>query len=556
MSFYRKIRIGGIMSKIVLFDKDAQDKIISGVSKLSRIVGVTMGPRGKNVIIGKPVGAPVITKDGVSVARQVILDDPIEELASQLVKEVAGRTAVVAGDGTTTATVLTDEIMSLSREVLKDTNPIDFRDGLNWAKNQIIEILDKNTKYKLSDEDIINIATISTNSDKELGQAIGEAFIWAGKLGTVGAEAYPNVKTQVRKVDGVSLKKGFCSPNFLSKGDTELLLENAYILLVDRKLTHVNDCSHFLNEVAKTNRPLLVLSKGVEKAALDTFIENNKKGFLNVCCVDLPKKLQNGNSMEDLSILTGATVFSDILGTPLSSAALKDLGSAERIVIDRLTTQIFNSEIQEERRTEKLRLYREDSLQPISDQARKEIRDYMSFLSCKAAMITVGYDTELELREKGDRVEDAMHATDAAIEEGILPGGGVSLLRAAKELSESNIPGKYLPAAQVLISACVRPFKQIMSNADLDYNSYLHQIYECKEFYYGYNIISGEIENLVETGVVDPSKVTRTAVSNAVSVSLLLINTNAVLAERKDDPSAWQPQPGWRPPDGTLNHKY
>lgn len=546
------------MSKVIIFDDEAKNKLLSGVNKLAKTVSVTMGPRGKNVIIGKPVGAPVITKDGVSVAREVILDDPIEDLASQLVKEAAGRTATIAGDGTTTATVLTDELMTLSSSLLDSGfNPLNFRDGLEWSKDRVLEILDRNSIKDPSDEDIINISTISTNNDRELGNAIGEAYIWAGKDGTVGAEAFHGVKTSVKKVDGISLKSGYVSRNFLNKkGDTEVMLERCKILIVDRKVTHVNDFINLLNEVHKNNNSLLVISRGLEKEALSTLVENNKRGILNVCAINFPKEFTNDEWINDLSILTSGLIASEKLGNPLSSIGYKDLGTAERVVVGRFLTQIFNSDIDQDRREQKIEMYLRDCDQPIGDSDRLALKDRIAFLSCRAAIVTVGYNTELELREKGDRVEDAMHATYAAVTDGILPGGGTALLRASNEFAMSNIPDKYLPAAQVLIRACMRPFNQILRNGSIESETILKEILDNENFFYGYNVVSERVENLVESGVVDPLKVTKTALSNAVSVALLLTNTAAVMAERKEDPSDWQPPPGWRPPTGTLNHKY
>lgn len=546
------------MSKLMVYDDEARNKLISGVNKLARTVAVTMGPKGKNVMIGKPVGAPVITKDGVSVAREVVLDDPIENLACQLVKEVAGRTAVIAGDGTTTATVLTDEIITKSKEILDNGfNPIDFRDGIEWAKQQVLSIVEENAIKNPSDQDIINIATISTNNDVELGESIGQAYIWAGADGTVGAEAYPGIKTKVTKLDGITLKTGFSTPNFLqSQGDTEIVMEKCKILIIDRKLSHINDCLDLLNNVHKANSPLLIVSKGVEKDALKALVENNKRGVLNVCCVNFPKEFTSGDWIEDLGILTSSRIASESLGSPLSSFTLNDLGYAERVVISRFTTQLFSSKIDEKRREDKKAAYAADCEQPIGDDARLELKKRIAFLTSKASMISVGYNTELELREKGDRVEDAMHATYAAMNYGIVIGGGCALLRASRQFAEMDIPTKWKKPAQVLIHACTRPITQITYNAGLDTSEIISNILEVDNSNYGYNIITGEVCNMFEQGVVDPLKVTKTALENAVSVAMLIINTDAVMAERPNDPSEWQPPAGWRPPEGVLNHKY
>ena len=547
------------MSKIIVFEEDAKNKILCGVDKLARVVGLTMGPRGKNVIIQKFVGSPIITKDGVSVAREVVLEDPIEELACKLVKEVAGRTATVAGDGTTTSTILADEILKCSNSTLSgEVTPIDFREGIEWSKDYILKHIDDFALKTPEDKDIINIATISANNDVELGRCIGEAYIWAGKDGTVGAEALPGGKTHLKRVDGVTLKSGYSNPNFLhKKGDTEVILENCKILIVNRKITHLSDCYKMLNEIHKDNFSLLILSRGVQKEALNSLIDNNKKGMLSVCCVNIPNSFDNDDWVDNLGIITGAKVAGERMGIPLSSLSIDDLGHSERVIVGRFSSQFFNPSINNDLRIEKVSAYKEDISQIIGDEIRAELKKRVAFLSTKASIVRVGYSTELELREKGDRVEDAMHATYAAMSDGIVVGGGTALLRASDSLRKADIPNQnWKLAAKIIADACTRPIRQILKNSGIEPEGVIAKILSNDDNSYGYNVVSGKVENLFESGIVDPLKVTKTALVNAVSVALLLINTDAILAEKPDDPSGWQPKPDWRPPTGTLNHSH
>lgn len=546
------------MAKIIIYQNEAQQKILNGVSKLAKAVSVTMGPRGKNVMIGKPVGAPVITKDGVSVAREVVLDDPIEELASKLVKEVAGKTATLAGDGTTTATVLTDEIMTRSQDLIKKgVSPIVIRDGLFWTAEKIKEELKNISLQTSSKKDLINIATVSTNNDKVLGEVIGTAYSWAGQDGTVAAQAHHGVETKVEKIDGITLHSGFSSLGFLGgESKSEIVLERCKILIANRKISNLVGCDKLLKELNKKNYSLLIISKGVEKEALRFLVGSNKSGMLNVCAINFPQDMQTVDARDDLSILTSSRISSDAFGLELEDVTLEDLGSADKIVVDRFSTQIFNSAINKDRQKKKVADYKHDLQQPISDSEKLELKKRISFLGCEGAMITIGYKTELELKEKGDRVEDAMHATYAAVTEGIVPGGGAALIHAANAVSDMEIPHEYLPVAQTLIDACVRPLKQILSNAGMEHSEIFSKIISSDNKHYGYNVITGNFENLIETGIVDPLKVTMSALENAVSVSSVLINTDAVLAERPDNPSEWQPPAGWRPPSGAFSHKY
>ena len=546
------------MSKLALFSKEAQVTLISGVDKLSKLVSVTMGPKGRNVIIGKPVGAPVITKDGATVARETVLSDPIENLACDLVKEVAGRTAVIAGDGTTTATVLSDEILQRGSAVLSEGySPVDFRDGINWACERISEILEKNSLQNPSEQDIINIATVSTNNDNELGLSIGSAYNWAGEDGTVGAEAYPGIKTSFSKIDGVSLNSGYLSPSFLNAAkESEVVLEDCKVIIADEKINDVTKYLDLLNNIKQQNFSVLVISRGLSNEVLKSLVENSKRNILKVCSIMMPEEIDSQEALDDLSILLGGSVFGRKFGNSPDSSSIEELGFAERVVVDRFKTQIFNPNTNQVRKDKKIADYKQDYEQPVTDSDRLMLKKRIAFLTSKAAMISVGYKTELELRQKGDRVEDAMHATYAAITEGIVAGGGTALLVASREFLKMNIPKKWEIPSNILADACVRPIRQILQNAGIDAEPIISKILNSKDKNYGYNVMTGTHCNMISAGIVDPLKVTKTALSNSVSVSSLILNTGAVLAESPTNPSDWQPPPGWRPPDGILNHEY
>jgi chaperonin GroEL len=548
------------MAKNLTFKNKAREKILSGAEKLAKVVAVTMGPQGKNVILGKFVGAPVLTKDGVTVAREVTLEEPVEELACQLIKEVAGRTAAVAGDGTTTATVLTHEILKRGCELI-DTNysPLNLRTGIEWTLKEIIKNLDSMAIDVSSLEDLENIATISANNDPDLGCKIAEAFHSVGMEGTVVAEALPGTVNSVRFADGAEVKAGFITPAFLTEeGQTEVNLNNCKILIYNDEISNLASCLGLFNELSDTNTPVLILAKAVKQEVLATLVANNKLGRLRAVAVNLPVfGSAQGEWLEALSVLVGTKVFSSEGGVPLREAKMKDLGFAKRITVGRYSTKILEGRKDEARFLEKLELYRKDLTTLVGDNERIDTKKRIAFIQNKAAVVSVGYSTELELREKGDRVDDSICATRAAIEEGYVPGGGTALLRAAKQVDLSLLDDALVPAARVLIDACERPMRQIVENAYADSNKIIDKVLSVRNNNYGYNAATNVFEDLVQSGVIDPKKVTKTALENATSISLLLINTDAVVSEQPENPSSWQAPAGWRPPqEGTLAHKY
>lgn len=547
------------MSKITLYGNEAREKILVGAKKLAKTVATTMGPYGRNVLMGRAVGAPVATKDGVSVAREVVLEDPIEELGCQMIKEVSGRTADVAGDGTTTATVLAAEIFEGGMKLVSDgESPIYFRDGINYTLSLILKDIESFSQPVSSTRDLKSIATISANNDSHLGDAISGAFEAVGRHGVVTAEATPGRETHFRVTDGIEIRSGYCTPALLNPGEDPITLENPYVLICDREITHVQDFMKILSDLHESNKPILIVAKSIKQEALQTIVVNRKAGRLNAVAVEYPIfGKYNDHWLDDLSILVGTSVYSEDRGNPLSEATIATLGRAEKIKITRYSTTIINGAKNIESIKEKEYIYLETLDTALADTDRKDVRARLAFLQSKAAVICVGYSTEAELREKGDRVEDAVCATKAAIEGGILPGGGTALLRAARRLDLAVVPHNFRPAASVLKAACEKPFHQILENGYISPSEILEKIMISDDPWFGYNLVTQEAGNMLDLGVVDPKKVTETALKNAVSAALLLINTEAVMAENPNKPSGWQSPAGWRPPsDNNLNHKY
>lgn len=547
------------MSKIIVSGPECQQRILSGVRKLAAVVGSTMGPSGRTVLIGKSIGSPIITKDGMNAAREVCLADPIEDLACQIIKEVSGRTADVVGDGTTTATVLAAEILEGGMTLMSNgENPVNFRNGINCAMKMILEDLESFTRHDLSQKDLRSIATISANNDEELGNAIAGAFEGMDRTGIITAEARPGAETSFRVTDGIEIRAGFSTPALLNPGEDPILLDKPLVLICDREITHTQDIDRMLNDIHVANRSLLIIAKDIKQEALSVIVNNRRAGRLNSVTVKYPVfGKYNEQWLDDLAILVGTSVFSEDRGNPLSGATIELLGSAEQIKISRYDTVIVNGARNEASVSEKRKIYVETLGTGLSDSDRKDVSGRLAFLQSKAAVVCVGYSTEAELREKGDRVEDAVCATKAAIEGGILPGGGTALLRAAKRLDLNLVPQHLRAAACVLKVACEKPFNKILENGYTNPGDIYSKLLASSDPWFGYNLLTKETGNMLELGVVDPKKVTETALKNAVSAALLLINTDSVLAENPEKPGGYTPSPGWRPPqDNGMNHKY
>jgi len=550
------------MAKRLFYGDEARNRVLDGVEKLSNTVAVTMGPKGNNVIIGKFVGAPVITKDGVSVAREVVLDDPVEELGCQLVKEAAGRTADVAGDGTTTATVLAHSIFKNGlRLVASGHSPIAIRDGISWAQEQVLEKIYEMSMPVESNDTLRDIATISANNDALIGAKIAEAFESSGWNGTVAAEAFPGDGISVRYIEGAELKSGYISEGFLAGEETgECVFSKPRILMYEGALTHINDNLDLFNELSTKNIPILIIAGGVKQEALATFLKNKALGRISVCCINFPLWTNDPKEWrEDLAMLVGTKIFGPNYGTTLADVGIDDLGAADKIIVGKWNTKIFGPKKDDKLVSAKIKYYNESHDNLIGDKARLGVRDRMALLTSKAAIVSVGYSTELELREKGDRIDDALFATKAAISDGVVPGGGTALLYAANSVDLSSLDSKLIPAAEAFLDACKRPFNQICINAGLNPGVIEERIMEglSESDMFGYDVANDKYGNMIDMGVVDPTKVTVTALKNASSISVLLITTDAVMAENPENESSWQPPAGWRmPSDSNLNHKY
>lgn len=550
------------MGKILKYGEDARERVLAGVEKLAKTVRVTMGPRGRNVIISKAVGAPVITKDGVSVAREVVLDDPIEELGCQLVKESAGRTAAIAGDGTTTATVLTHSIFKEGLELINSGyNPLDFRDGLLWANNALVEELSLISQPINEDQTLVDIATISANNDPVLGNVIAGAYSAVDREGMVTAEASPGVEHSFRVVDGIELKTGYVSRHFLEKGQSKRELKNAVILICDFEITNVadEDFSKAIQKIADMQKDILLICKDLKKEGLAFFAQNFMQGRLNVCAIKTPRfGIHQDKWLEDLASLTSSSIMGGDSGIPMKDFRISNLGFARKIIVDSHQTKIINPRKDSVMVEDRIGLYNEALKRLIGDSDRVSINDRLGFLKSKVAVITVGYSTELQLREIGDRVEDAMFAVKAALDEGYVVGGGFALLKAAMGVSkrmENEAPERWHKAVRVLLEASKEPSRQIIRNSGLDPEEILSQVGD--DEFSGYNAATGEFGNLVEMGVIDPKKVTRSALENAISIAQLLITTDAVIADNPYNESGWQPPAGFRlGEENKLNHKH
>lgn len=547
------------MARKLTFDNDAKIKILSGVTKLKNVVAKTMGPRGKNVIIQKYVGNPVVTKDGVSVAREVVLPDSVENMACQLLKEAAGRTAEVAGDGTTTATVLGHAIFSKAYYFMhanQSARNIDIINGIELAKNKIIEKLNEYAIPADNTELIRNIATISANNDQEMGALIAEAFEKVNLTGIVTAEAIPGNKSFIKEINGYEYKKGYIHQAFSLDG-ADVTMENPLILISSDEITSIGPWVELLGAVIKTGRPLLLIAKGLKQEALAVLLENNKLGKLRVVATEFPPEMRGKDDWQkDFAAMCGTTILSsyDILNT--STTSTFKFGEARKIVVGKYLTKILEPAVNTAYVNDVMAVYQRDLDNIIGEAERAEITKRVSMFSQKSAVVVVGYSTEAELREKGDRLEDAICATKAAIEEGFVPGGGSALFKISKELESENIPTNLLNGFNIMLDAVKSPMREILYNAGIE-ESVIFSGYDVEKLWSrGYNVRTEEWCDLIDSGVIDPKKVTRAALMNATSIALLLINSDAIVSDIENDETGWQPPVGWRPPDNkNLNHK-
>src|SRR5438128_998571 len=521
-------------AKQLQFDESARHALLRGIEKLARAVKATLGPSGRNVILDKKFGSPTITKDGVTVAKEIELEDPYENMGAQLVREVASKTSDVAGDGTTTATVLAESIYREGlRNVTAGANPTSLQRGIMKAVEAIVEELKKISK-KVSDRtEIAQVATVSANWDKTIGEIIADAMDKVGKDGTITVEEAKSIETTLEVVEGMQFDKGYLSPYFVTNAeDMEALLENPYILIYEKKISSLKDMLPLLEKVAKAGRPLLIIAEDVEGEALATLVVNKLRGTLQVCAVKAPGFGDRRKAMlEDIAVLTGGRCITEDLGIKLENVKLDDLGKAKRVTIDKENTTIVEGEGKQNDIQGRVNQIRRQIEETTSDYDREKLQERLAKLAGGVAVINVGAATETEMKEKKARVEDALHATRAAVEEGIVPGGGVALLRcltaieAVKGANEDEQIG-----VEIIKRAIEYPTKALAMNGGYE-GSVVVQEVKRRKGNEGYNVSSGEYEDLVKAGVVDPKKVTRAALQNAASIAGLLLTTECLVTE-------------------------
>jgi len=521
-------------AKQLQFDEAARHTLLRGVEKLAKAVKATLGPSGRNVILDKKFGSPTITKDGVTVAKEIELEDPYENMGAQLVREVASKTSDVAGDGTTTATVLAESIYREGlRNVTAGANPTSLQRGIMKAVEAIVEELKKISKKVSERTEIAQVATVSANWDKTIGEIIADAMDKVGKDGTITVEEAKSIETTLEVVEGMQFDKGYLSPYFVTNAeDMEAILENPYILIYEKKISSLKDMLPLLEKVAKAGRPLLIIAEDVEGEALATLVVNKLRGTLQVCAVKAPGFGDRRKAMlEDIAVLTGGKMISEDLGIKLENIKLEDLGKAKRVTIDKENTTIVegsgkNSDIQG--RVAQIRRQIEET---TSDYDREKLQERLAKLAGGVAVINVGAATETEMKEKKARVEDALHATRAAVEEGIVAGGGVAFIRAQKALENMRgLDADEKVGVQIVRRAVEEPMRQLADNAGAEGALIVEEVKKRKGNE-GYDVAKGEYTDLVKAGIVDPTKVTRTALQNAASIAGLLLTTEALVTE-------------------------
>ena len=536
------------MAKEITFNIEAREKLKKGVDALANAVKVTLGPKGRNVIIDKKFGAPSITKDGVSVAKEIELKDAIENMGAQMVKEVASKTADVAGDGTTTATVLAQAIVTAGlKNVAAGANPMDLKRGIDKAVEKVVESLQKMSK-KVGDDNkkIEQVATISANNDAEIGKLIADAMAKVKKEGVITVEEAKCTETTVEIVEGMQFDRGYISPYFVTNADKmEAVLDRPHILIYDKKISSMKELLPVLEKEVQTGNPLLIIAEDIDGEALATLVVNKIRGSLKVTAVKAPGFGDRRKAMlEDIAILTGGTLISEERGFKLDNADLSYLGKAEKITIDKDNTTIVGGSGKKADITARVNQIKAQIEATTSDYDREKLQERLAKLAGGVAVLYVGAPTEVEMKEKKDRVDDALHATRAAVEEGIVPGGGVAYIRAINGLDKmTGINEDETTGIAIIKRALEEPLRQIVANAGMEGSIIVQKVREGKEDY-GYNARSDKYENLYAAGVIDPTKVTRVALENASSIAGMLLTTECVLADIKEDKPAMPAMPG------------
>jgi chaperonin GroEL len=539
-------------AKELHFNTDARAALKRGVDQLAEAVKVTLGPKGRNVVIDKKFGAPTVTKDGVTVAKEIELADPLENMGAQMVKEVATKTSELAGDGTTTATILAQAIF---REGLKNVtagvNPMALKRGIDAAVAAVVEELKKMSLPTKGKKEIAQVGSISANNDKEIGDLIAEAMEKVGKDGVITVEEAKGLETTLETVEGMQFDRGYLSPYFVTDPEKmEAVLEDPLILIHDKKISSMKDLLPILEKVAQLGKPLLIIAEDIEGEALATLVVNKLRGTLRVAAVKAPGFGDRRKAMlEDIGVLTGGQVISEELGLKLENAVVTDLGRAKRIVVDKETTTLIDGQGDEDKIKGRIKEIKAAVEKTTSDYDREKLQERLAKLAGGVAVINVGAPTESEMKEKKARVEDALHATRAAVEEGIVPGGGVALIRAQKALKTLKLAESDEQIGVDIIRRSIEePMRIIVQNAGGEGSIVVEKIRQSKDNNYGYNALTDQYEDLVAAGVIDPTKVTRTALQNAASISGLLLTTEALIVEKKEPAGAGAS--GGGPPGG------
>jgi chaperonin GroEL len=541
-------------AKELLFNTEARTRLKKGVDHLAEAVKVTLGPKGRNVVIDKKFGSPTVTKDGVTVAKEIELSDPIENMGAQMVKEVATKTSDLAGDGTTTATVLAQAIF---REGLKNVtagaNPMELKRGIERAVEAVVEQLRTISVPSAGKKEIAQVGTISANNDKEIGNLIAEAMEKVGKDGVITVEEAKGLETTLETVEGMQFDRGYLSPYFVTDPEKmEVVLDDPYILIHDKKISAMKELLPLLEKVAQSGKPLLIIAEDVEGEALATLVVNKLRGTLKVAAVKAPGFGDRRKEMlRDIGVLTGGQLISEELGFKLENATLADMGRAKRVVVDKDNTTLVDGRGKPDDIKGRIAEIRSAIEKSTSDYDREKLQERLAKLSGGVAVINVGAATETELKEKKARVEDALHATRAAVEEGIVPGGGVALIRAQSALDKIKGTEDEKIGVEIVRRALEEPIRMIAQNAGAEGSIVVAKVKESKEKNFGYNAATDVYEDLVKAGVIDPTKVTRTALQNAASIAGLLLTTECVVVEKKED----KPAPA-APPGGGMGGMY
>lgn len=531
------------MPKMIAYDQEARDALRRGVSKLAQAVKVTLGPRGRNVILQKSFGSPTVTKDGVTVAKEIDLEDVYENMGARMVREVASKTSDIAGDGTTTATILAEAIFNEGlRAVVSGVNPIQLKNGIERAVADITEKL-KSMSIKIKEKkEMAQVASIAANNDTEIGELLAEAMEKVGKDGVITVDEGKTLKTEVEFVEGMQFDRGYLSPYFITDPQKmEAVLEDAYILIYEKKLSNVKEMVPLLEAIVQSGKPLLIIAEDVDGEALATLVINKLRGTLRCCAVKAPGYGDRRKAMlEDIAILTGGTALFESLGRRLENVTPADLGRAKKIIIDKDNTTIVEGAGKSAEIKGRIEQLRREIEKTTSDYDREKLEERLAKLAGGVAKINVGAATESEMKEKKARVEDALHATRAAVEEGILPGGGVALLRASMAVKPEGLSQDEEVGYKIVQRASRVPLVQIAANAGQDGSIVCEKVAEGKGSF-GFNALTGQFEDMVKAGVIDPTKVVRTALQNAASVASLLLTSEALVAEKPKEEKATGP---------------